>query len=54
MLSTASLSTQRSPGGSAQGAEITEEIYRAHGEIDPETINALFRDDDQHRPQFSK
>jgi hypothetical protein len=22
-----------------RGAEITEEIYRAHGEIDPETIN---------------
>jgi hypothetical protein len=30
-----------------RGAEITEEIYRAHGEIDPETINALFRDDDE-------
>ena len=30
-----------------RGAEITEEIYREHGEIDPETINALFRDDDE-------
>ena len=30
-----------------RGAEITEEIYRAHGEIDPETLNALFRDDDE-------
>ena len=30
-----------------RGVEITEEIYREHGEIDPETINALFRDDDE-------
>jgi len=28
-------------------AEITEEIYREHGEIDPETMNAHFRDDDE-------
>ena len=26
---------------------ITEEIYREHGELDPETINDLFRDDDE-------
>ncbi len=26
---------------------ITEEIYRVHGELDSETINALFRDDDE-------
>jgi hypothetical protein len=30
-----------------RGAEITEEIYREHGEIDPETIHALIRDDDE-------
>ena len=29
-----------------RAARITEEIYRVHGEIDPETINALFHDDD--------
>ena len=28
-----------------RGAEITEQIYGAHGELDPETLNALFRDD---------
>jgi hypothetical protein len=26
---------------------VTEEIYRLHGEIDSETINALFRDEDE-------
>ncbi len=26
---------------------ITEEVYREHGELDPETINDLFRDDDE-------
>ncbi len=26
---------------------VTEEIYRPHGEIDTETINALFRDEDE-------
>ena len=30
-----------------RGAEITEEIYREHGAIDPGTINALCRDDDE-------
>ena len=30
-----------------RAARITEEIYRLHGEIDPETISALFRDDDE-------
>ena len=29
-----------------RAAEITEEVYRTHGEIDMQTINALFRDDD--------
>lgn len=29
-----------------RAARITEEIFRLHGEIDPETINALFRDDE--------
>jgi hypothetical protein len=29
-----------------RAARITEEIYRRHGEIDMETINALFGDDD--------
>jgi hypothetical protein len=29
-----------------RAARVTEEIYRLHGEIDTETINALFRDDD--------
>ena len=29
-----------------RAARVTEEIYRVHGEIDPETINALFHDDD--------
>jgi hypothetical protein len=28
-------------------AEITEEIYREYDDIDPETINALFRDIDE-------
>lgn len=28
-----------------RAAEVTEEAYRMHGEIDAETINALFRDD---------
>jgi hypothetical protein len=35
-----------------RGAKITEEIYREHGEIDPETINAFFRDDDETRSTF--
>ena len=26
---------------------ITEEVRRTHGEIDTETLNALFRDDDE-------
>jgi hypothetical protein len=30
-----------------RAARITEEIYRLHGEIDMETINSLFRDDDE-------
>ena len=30
-----------------RAARVTEEVYRVHGEIDPETINALFRDDDE-------
>jgi hypothetical protein len=30
-----------------RAARVTEEIYRVHGEIDTETINALFRDDDE-------
>ena len=30
-----------------RAAKVTEEIYRLHGEIDTETINALFRDDDE-------
>ena len=30
-----------------RAARVTEEIYRLHGEIDAETINALFRDDDE-------
>jgi hypothetical protein len=30
-----------------RAARVTEEIYRLHGEIDTETINALFRDDDE-------
>ena len=29
-----------------RAAKVTEEIYRLHGEIDTESINALFRDDD--------
>jgi hypothetical protein len=29
-----------------RAARVTEEIYRLHGEIDTETINALFHDDD--------
>ena len=29
-----------------RAARVTEEIYRVHGEIDTETINALFNDDD--------
>jgi hypothetical protein len=31
----------------ARAEKITEEVYRLHGEIDSETINALFRDDDE-------
>ena len=30
-----------------RAARVTEEIYRLHGEIDTETISALFRDDDE-------
>jgi hypothetical protein len=30
-----------------RAAKVTEEVYRLHGEIDTETINALFRDDDE-------
>jgi hypothetical protein len=30
-----------------RAARVTEEIYRVHGEIDTETINALFHDDDE-------
>ena len=30
-----------------RAAKVTEEIDRLHGEIDTETINALFRDDDE-------
>jgi hypothetical protein len=30
-----------------RAAKITEEVYRLHGELDPETINDLFRDDDE-------
>ncbi len=30
-----------------RAAHVTEEIYRAHGEINTETISALFRDDDE-------
>ena len=30
-----------------RAARVTEEIYRVHGEIDTETISALFRDDDE-------
>jgi len=30
-----------------RAARVTEEVYRLHGEIDTETINALFRDDDE-------
>jgi hypothetical protein len=30
-----------------RAARVTEEIYHVHGEIDPETISALFRDDDE-------
>lgn len=30
-----------------RAARVTEEIFRLHGEIDTETINALFRDDDE-------
>ncbi len=30
-----------------RAARVTEEVYRVHGEIDTETINALFRDDDE-------
>ena len=29
-----------------RAARVTEQIYRLHGEIDTETISALFRDDD--------
>ena len=30
-----------------RAVRVTEEIYRLHGEIDTETINALFRDQDE-------
>jgi hypothetical protein len=30
-----------------RAARVTEEIYRQHGEIDNETISALFRDEDE-------
>jgi len=30
-----------------RAARVTEKIYRLHGEIDSETINALFRDEDE-------
>jgi hypothetical protein len=30
-----------------RAARVTEEIFRLHGEIDTETINALFRDEDE-------
>ncbi|HLW66165.1 MAG TPA: hypothetical protein VKS79_12710 [Gemmataceae bacterium] len=30
-----------------RAARVTEEIYRLHGEIDTETISALFRDEDE-------
>jgi hypothetical protein len=30
-----------------RAARVTEEIFRLHGEIDTEKINALFRDDDE-------
>ena len=30
-----------------RATRVTEEIYRIHGEIDAQMINALFRDDDE-------
>lgn len=30
-----------------RAARVTEEVYRVHGEIDTETISALFRDEDE-------
>lgn len=30
-----------------RAARVTEEVYRVHGEIDTETICALFRDEDE-------
>jgi hypothetical protein len=30
-----------------RAARVTEEVFRLHGEIDTETISALFRDDDE-------
>jgi hypothetical protein len=30
-----------------RSARVTEEVYRLHGELDAETINALFCDDDE-------
>jgi hypothetical protein len=30
-----------------RAARVTEEIYRLHGEIDMDTISALFRDEDE-------
>lgn len=30
-----------------RAAKVTEAVYRRHGEFDPETVNALFRDDDK-------
>lgn len=30
-----------------RAASVTEQVYRMHGEIDTETISALFRDEDE-------
>ncbi|MGH7135362.1 MAG: hypothetical protein ACREHD_06450 [Pirellulales bacterium] len=30
-----------------RAARVTEEVYRVHGEIDMDTIGALFRDEDE-------
>jgi hypothetical protein len=30
-----------------RAARVTEEVYRVHGEIDTETISALFREEDE-------
>ena len=48
MLSTAGPSTQQvARRVRERGVEITEEIYRERGEIDPETLHDLLRDDDE-------